>query len=96
MVKILSDELITDVDYIIIEIHPECEWFAFRHEFEGKSMRCIEIFEKDSSAGFCFNHKDDCPVEFNSNRPFCLFRAVAFVSLPISEDLFIHSVCNDG
>lgn len=62
--------------YRIIKIHPACEWYAERRFFEGKLMRCIEVFEADDAAGFTFADQMDCPANYDNSLAFCLDKPV--------------------
>ena len=61
--------------YVITRIDPECEWYSRRFDFEGKIMRCVEVFELEEAAGFCFVNSSDCPEEYRITQAFCFFRA---------------------
>jgi hypothetical protein len=63
---------VIDVIYRILKINPVCEWYSERELFEGKLLKCIEIFQTNNSAGFIFINQSDCPAGYDSSFAFCL------------------------
>ena len=66
--------LIGGETYFICAIDPQCEWYAMRHAFEGKLMRCVELFDEEEAAGFSFIYEEDCPDNYCFSDAFCFYR----------------------
>lgn len=56
--------------YKILKISRQCNWHTEKNLFEGKLMRCVEIFEEDKSAGFVFANESDCPKIYDGTMAF--------------------------
>lgn len=58
--------------YRILNINPVCEWYLERELFEGKLMKCIEVFKNENSAGYIFTDRSDYPEGYDHSFAFCL------------------------
>lgn len=57
--------------YLISKINAQCEWYEQKNNFEGKVMRCVEVFEEEDAAGFRFVKWKDCPAGHKVTEAFC-------------------------